>query len=71
MTENEEMKSEMPQSDILLLVTPNARLIRDEVVDRLREAIMLGRLTPGQRLTERELCEWTGVSRTSVREALR
>ncbi len=71
MAKNIEMKSETQPSDGLLLVTPNARLIRDEVVDRLRAAIMLGNLVPGQRLTERELCEWTGVSRTSVREALR
>lgn len=71
MTENVEMKSETQRIDKLLRVTPNTRLVRDEVVDRLREAIKLGCLTPGQRLTERELCERTGVSRTSVREALR
>lgn len=55
----------------LLWVDTTARMVRQEVVDRLREAILLGRFQPGQRLLERELCEWTGVSRTSVREALR
>jgi DNA-binding GntR family transcriptional regulator len=41
------------------------------VAQKLREAIMSGRFKPGQRLVERELCEMTGVSRPSIREALR
>ena len=41
------------------------------VAQKLREAIMSGTLKPGQRLVERELCEMTGVSRPSIREALR
>lgn len=66
-----DMNAETEQITQLLLVNPVSRMVREEVVDRLRDAMMMGRLTPGQRLTERELCEWTGVSRTSVREALR
>lgn len=55
--------------------TPDLRvqqgvLVRDQVVDVLRRAILKGELEPGRRLTERELTELTGVSRTSVREAL-
>jgi GntR family transcriptional regulator, trigonelline degradation regulator len=46
-------------------------LIRSQVTDNLRQAILDRRLVPGQRLIERELVELTGVSRTSVREALR
>ena len=42
--------------------------VRSMVAQKLREAIMSGTLKPGQRLIERELCEMTGVSRTSVRE---
>ncbi|MBX3454947.1 GntR family transcriptional regulator [Ferrovibrio sp.] len=38
---------------------------------RLREAIAEGRFMPGERVVERQLCELMGVSRTSVREALR
>lgn len=45
--------------------------VRTQVLDNLRLAIVERRLTPGQRLIERELVELTGVSRTSVREALR
>jgi len=44
---------------------------REQVVARLRNAIAIGRFAPGSRLIERELCELTGVSRTSIREALR
>ncbi len=46
-------------------------LLRDRVVIRVRQAIIAGRYQPGQRLLERELCTAMGVSRTSVREALR
>ncbi|MCO8276714.1 GntR family transcriptional regulator [Actinoplanes sp. TRM 88003] len=46
-------------------------LIRSQVTDNLRQAILDRKLVPGQRLIERELVEMTGVSRTSVREALR
>src|SRR6201991_1086109 len=45
--------------------------VRSRVAQKLREAIMSGKLKPGQRLVERELCEMTGVSRPSIREALR
>lgn len=45
--------------------------VRGMVAQKLREAIMSGTLKPGQRLIERELCEMMGVSRPSIREALR
>jgi DNA-binding GntR family transcriptional regulator len=45
--------------------------LRLQVLDSLRQAIISGRLAPGRRLTERELIEMVGVSRTVVREVLR
>jgi DNA-binding GntR family transcriptional regulator len=45
--------------------------VRSMVRAKLRDAIITGRLVQGQRLVERELCEMTGVSRASIREALR
>ncbi|MBX9650429.1 MAG: GntR family transcriptional regulator [Xanthobacteraceae bacterium] len=45
--------------------------VRSMVAQKLRNAIMSGTFKPGQRLVERELCEMTGVSRPSIREALR
>lgn len=45
--------------------------LREKTVERLRESILNQFFEPGERLIERELCELTGVSRTSVREALR
>ncbi|HVE07387.1 MAG TPA: GntR family transcriptional regulator [Paraburkholderia sp.] len=45
--------------------------LRHQVENVLRQAIVSGRFAPGARLVERELCESLGVSRTSVREALR
>lgn len=48
------------------------RHVADEVVDRLVTGVALGLYVPGQQLpTERELAEMLGVSRTSVREALK
>jgi|SRR5215207_2883268 DNA-binding GntR family transcriptional regulator len=45
--------------------------VRAIVEQKIREAIMEGTFKPGQRLIERELCELIGVSRPSIREALR
>jgi DNA-binding GntR family transcriptional regulator len=45
--------------------------VRDQVADRLRDAIVSMEMKPGQLLVERELCEATTASRASVREALR
>jgi DNA-binding GntR family transcriptional regulator len=49
---------------------PASPLRREEAEQRLREAIVRGELTPGERLTEDELAAWLGISRTPVREAL-
>lgn len=46
-------------------------LVREQALERLRDAIVGGTLAPGTRLTERELCEALGISRASVREVLR
>ncbi len=45
--------------------------IRDQIASILRAAIINLDFQPGQLLVERELCELTGASRPSVREALR
>jgi DNA-binding GntR family transcriptional regulator len=45
--------------------------LRQQVLEALRNAILDFQFKPGDRLVERELCAMTGVSRTSVREALR
>ncbi|UUM29680.1 GntR family transcriptional regulator [Vibrio japonicus] len=50
----------------------NSRIpLREKVLSTLRSAIMNFQLMPGDRLVERDLCDMLGVSRTSVREALR
>ena len=45
--------------------------LRRQIENAVRLAIMSGKYAPGDRLIERELCEDLGVSRTSLREALR
>lgn len=45
--------------------------LRRQIETAVRDAITSGRYAPGARLVERELCEQLGVSRTSLREALR
>lgn len=45
--------------------------VRHSVTESIRNSIALGYFAAGQRITERDLCEMTGVSRTAVREALR
>ena len=45
--------------------------LRNKIISALRKAIETGVLVPGTRLIEKDLCEQLGVSRTSLREALR
>ena len=65
------MKPEPDWDASALRVTRTRETLREKTVERLREAILNQFFAPGDRLIERELCELTGVSRTSVREALR
>ena len=49
-----------------------ARLqLHDQVVARLRTMLVEGRIPPGAKLNERELCEQLRVSRTPLREAIK
>ncbi len=45
--------------------------LRDVVFNTLRQAILRGELSPGERLMEIQLAERLGVSRTPIREAIR
>jgi DNA-binding GntR family transcriptional regulator len=45
-------------------------LLRDDAYTALRDAIVDGTLTPGERLNDAELGRWLGVSRTPIREAI-
>lgn len=47
------------------------KTVQLETIKKLREAIMWSHFKPGERLVEANLCKQLGVSRTSVREALR
>lgn len=66
------MKGELKLKDKLeRLQLENYKPLREIVFENLREAILSGRLEPGQRLMEVSLAEQLGVSRTPVREAIR
>lgn len=45
--------------------------LRSRVEEYLRSSIMEGRMKGGERLREQELCEQLGISRSTLREALR
>jgi DNA-binding GntR family transcriptional regulator len=45
--------------------------LHDEAVSRIRDMIMEGRLEPGSKVSEKDLCELFGISRTPLREALK
>src|SRR3954463_13946465 len=64
-----EVEAARPQQASLRVATPPT--LRHQIVERLKEAIELGEFLPGARLIDRELCERMGVSRTSIREAMR
>ena len=65
------MRPRTNQDASALRVSRTRETLREKTVERLRESILNQFFEPGERLIERELCELTGVSRTSVREALR
>lgn len=46
-------------------------LLRTEIIESLKDAILKGDLMPGERLNERVLAERFGVSRPPLREAIR
>lgn len=61
----------MEQPRLVPIKLDNYKPLREMVFESLREAIILGRLGPGERLMEIQLAEEMGVSRTPVREAIR
>jgi DNA-binding GntR family transcriptional regulator len=56
----------VPKSD----TAASRTLLRDQVTDRIRAAVLDGTLEPGERLHDDQLISWLGVSRTPIREAL-
>jgi len=61
--------SERGRAKIDLKVSPRTVLV--QTVDKLRDAILNGHFQPGDRLVEQDLCQEMGISRGSLREALR
>src|SRR6476660_10272833 len=61
------------QTESALEFTRVQRLsLSDHIVEQIAEMIARGALKPGDRIpSEKQLCQQFGVSRTSVREALR
>jgi DNA-binding GntR family transcriptional regulator len=55
----------------LVPLLQEAAPLRRKIVASLRHALEVGELKPGDRLVEKDLCQKLGVSRTSLREALR
>lgn len=47
------------------------RTLPEQVAEKLRRLILIEKLPPGGRITERDLSEAMGISRTPLREALR
>ena len=65
-----EPAAEASRDGMFTAVSPNR--MSEAIVDQIKTLIRTNRLRPGDRLpSERELCERMGVSRVTVREALR
>jgi DNA-binding GntR family transcriptional regulator len=57
-------------SGIATLRKPSGLRLVDDVAHSIEDAILAGRMRPGERLIETKLCDELGVSRTTLREAL-
>ena len=53
-----------------IIAIPRAGL-HEHVAHKLRQMLVEGRIAPGAKLNERELCERLDVSRTPLREAIK
>lgn len=53
-----------------IIAIPRTNL-HEQVANRLRQMLVEGRISPGAKLNERELCEVLDVSRTPLREAIK
>ncbi|MGH9199183.1 MAG: GntR family transcriptional regulator, partial [Acidimicrobiia bacterium] len=49
----------------------NQVALRDRIVNAIRDAIVQGKLKPGEKIPEQDLAVQLGVSRTPIREAIR
>lgn len=75
----DKMNSTIPDIETPPLAGPSGRSVpardetslHDEILARLRDYIVEGHVADGGRLSERQLCEMLGVSRTPLREALK
>lgn len=47
------------------------RQLHSELLTRLRELIIVGKIKDGAKVPEKELCDYFGISRTPLREALK
>src|SRR4051812_12700905 len=53
------------------MVEARPATLHGEVLSKLRDYIVVGPLSEGARIPERQLCELFGISRTPLREALK
>jgi DNA-binding GntR family transcriptional regulator len=61
----------MEEPRLIPIRLDNYKPLREMVFESLREAIIQGRLKPGERMMEIQLADEMGVSRTPIREAIR
>ena len=64
------MRADLHESRVWESEVSEARLSAKEVYSRLREMILNFEIYPGSRVTETELADYFGVSRTPIRSAL-
>lgn len=57
-------------NDILPAANLERSSLKDQAADLLREMIVSGKITPGSKVTERDVAEWLKISRMPARDAL-
>ena len=66
-----QVKEAMEKTRVLDYPVERPLTLRERIVEFIKDAVISGRLRPGERVPEQEIAESFGISRTPIREAFR
>src|SRR3990172_12937436 len=71
MEKGQRLATHMEKERVLDYPIERQLTLRERIVEFIKDAVITGRLKPGERVPEQEIAENFGISRTPIREAFR